>query len=60
MGDMADVYDRDDRDYDYTVVCDRCGEEDLHWEVRLKIPKLCNEDGDIHRCEPDAEGFEAL
>jgi len=47
-------------DIDQDITCQRCGEEGLHWEVREGLPKLYNEDGDRHICQPDVKGFTAL
>ena len=69
MGEMADdALDRLFDDYedfedggDRAVTCNRCGEEDLHWEtIDDERVVLSDEDGRPHRCKPDADGMEAV
>lgn len=71
MGEMADSTlddmfdDMIDREWECPVVglttCNRCGEEDLHWEASNDSTSiLCDEDRERHVCTPDAKGFEAL
>lgn len=43
-----------------SITCNRCGEEDLHWEHDGDRYLLYDEDGDRHVCEPSTEGFTQL
>lgn len=54
-----DLFD-DEEEIERNITCQRCGEDDLHWQIEDGIPKLYDEDGDRHRCEPSTKGLKAL
>jgi len=66
MGEMADEqffadpFDPYTQDMARSITCNRCGEDDLHWECDRGVYRLYDEDGDRHVCEPSTEGLTAL